>query len=144
MQVARDRTAVTLEQLYGRSPEGQRRLLVLNVCDGGRFEESGMVPRIGLAPALASPWQATISHLWPVLNFPSAAFGALLAHGLAQGMSFFSAYCEAMMLLRRTSPDVAAELTRRYRARFELTERLAQRADDMSQVQFSESAAFFQ
>lgn len=145
LQINANGTSVSLEDLFGKLPaHASRRLLVLNVCDGARFEEIGMVPRVGLAAGLAGYQQATVSHLWPVLGFPSAAFGASLAHYLALGMSFFQAYVHALQAMRKASPAIADELQALYGRNFELLDRLRAREEDYMPLQFSGSAAFFQ
>lgn len=145
LQVAADRTTVSLEDLLGRAPvhEG-RRLLVLNVCDGARFDETGMVPRIGLAPGLATSQQATVSHLWPVEGFPSAAFGAYLACFLATGTPFFEAYVQALVAIRNTGSSIADGLQSLCGGNFELLDRLRARNEDYRPLKFSGSPAFFQ
>lgn len=145
LQIARDQTYATLEELLGRAPAQEgRRLLVLNICDGARFEETGLVPRVGLAPGLATAHQATISHLWPVLGFPSAAFGAYLAHHLAAGAPFFESFRSALTALPKTSPAIADELETHYGQNFELFDRLRVGDKDFAPLQLSGSAAFFQ
>lgn len=145
LQIAADRATVSLEDLLGRAPaDNDRRLLVLNICDGARFEETGMVPRIGLAPGLATSRQATISHLWPVEGFPSAAFGAYLACFLAAGSPFFKAYVQALVALRNTGASIADGLQALCGGNFELLERLRARNEDYRPLKFSGSPAFFQ
>jgi hypothetical protein len=145
LQIAANGASVFLEDLLGRAPrQTGRRLLVLNVCDGARFEETGMVPRLGLAAGLAVPQQATVSHLWPVLGFPSAAFGVYLAHYLAAGASFFDAYVASLAAMRKQSSAIADELHVLYKRNFELLDRLRARDEDYAPLQFSGSAAFFQ
>jgi hypothetical protein len=91
---------IGISDLLARAPtSGERRLLVLNVCDGGRFEEVGVLPRVGLAPAVASSAQATISHLWPIQPLAAAAFGALLAHHLARSLSYYDAFSQTLLTL---------------------------------------------
>ncbi len=145
LHIAANGTAVSLADLFGRAPaDGSRRLLVLNVCDGARFEEIGMLPRLGLAPGLASPQQATVSHLWPVLGFPSAAFGAYLAYYLAGGAPYFEAYVCSLEGMRKASGAISDELQAMYGKNFELLDRLRAREEDFAPLQFSGSAAFFQ
>jgi hypothetical protein len=145
LHIARDGSTAALEELWERTPLGSnRRLLVLNVCDGGRFEEVGFVPRIGLAPGLAGPAQASISHLWPVMPFPSAAFGAYLAHFLATGAGYFDSYTETMRAIAKHAGAVAEELAALYGAEFELTRRLANRDEDWTSIEIAGSAAFFE
>lgn len=145
LQVAASGTTVALSELIDKTPpRASRRLLVLNICDGARFEEIGFVPRVGLAAGLAAPQQATVSHLWPVLGFPSAAFGAYLAHHLTTCTSFFDAYVRSLGSMRKSSPAIAEELQALYGRNYDLLDRLRSREDDFSPLQFSGSAAFFQ
>ena len=91
---------IGISDLLARAPtSSERRLLVLNVCDGGRFEEVGVLPRVGLATAVASPAQATISHLWPIQPLAAAAFGALLAQHLARSLSYYDAFAQTHLTL---------------------------------------------
>lgn len=59
-----------------------RRLLCLNICDGGVSDGLGGIQKLGLAPSLASPSQAVISHLWPVEPRVASAFGLTLCSNL--------------------------------------------------------------
>lgn len=102
---------IGISELLKRSPRGdRRRLLVLNVCDGGRFEEIGVLPRVGVAPAAATAIQATISHLWPIHGISAAIFGTLLANHLASPMSFFDAFTQTLRHLRGGKEEVMALL----------------------------------
>ena len=145
LHLASDGSAVKLNDLWDQAPKtAERRLLVLNVCDGARFGEPGMLPRVGLAAGLSGPTQATISHLWPVRPYPSAAFGAYLAHFVASGDSFFHAYCKTLTRLQKTSLEVGTELERLYKTEHELTGRLKIHNADFSTIETWGSAAFFQ
>lgn len=116
---------IGISELLKRTLRGdRRRLLVLNVCDGGRFEEIGILPRVGVAPATATAHQATISHLWPVHGISAAIFGTLLAKHLSSRTSFFDAFThtlrhlsakkeEQMALLRVAAGNDAEELVSR-------------------------------
>lgn len=77
-------------------PAGARRLIVLNACDSGATLSAGGTAGLGLATAVASPSQAVITHLWPAGGLPAAAFGALLADGLASNSGFFDAFERAL------------------------------------------------
>jgi len=145
LHLARDRSAVMLDDLWNCLPDGEgRRLLVLNVCDGARFGEPGLLPRIGLAAGLTGPTQATISHLWPVRSLPSAAFGAYLAHFVASGMSFFDAYCTTLLSLQKSAADVGVELDSFYGGEFQLVQSLKSSSANFSNIETWGSAAFFE
>lgn len=133
-----------LEDAWNRVPNSEeRRLLVLNVCDGARFAELGLLPRIGLAAGLSCPTQATISHL-PVRLLPSAAFGACLAHHVAQGLPHFEAYCAALAALRKSASQIGADLEAVYGPEFQLIASLKACIDDFSGIETWGSAAFYQ
>jgi hypothetical protein len=145
LHLAPDNSAIALADLWNRVPDsGGRRLLVLNVCDGARFAEPGMLPRVGLAAGLSTPSQATISHLWPVRYYSSAAFGAYLSHFVSTGTPYFDAYCATMAALRKPARDVGIELRELYGRDFELTDRLRDKDEDYSDIEVWGSAAFYQ
>jgi len=55
---------VSIDNLMGPNLGNDgRRLLSLNICDGGVSDGLGSIHKLGLAPSLASPSQATVSHL---------------------------------------------------------------------------------
>lgn len=145
LRLAHDRSHVMLGDVWNRAPNSEeRRLLVLNVCDGARFAEPGLLPRIGLAAGLSCPSQATISHLWPVRLLPSAAFGACLAHQVAQGLPYFEAYCAAIAGLRKSAWQIGADLEAVYGPNFQLIASLKACNDDFSGIETWGSAAFYQ
>lgn len=99
---------VGISELLTRIPNLQhRRLLVLNVCDGGRFEELGVLPRVGIAPSAASASQATVSHLWPVHGISAAAFGVVFANHLMLEPCFFDAFTRTLSDLHAHKANLA-------------------------------------
>lgn len=95
-----DGSSVAARALVAPPRTGSRRLLVLNVCEGGLAALTGGLPEIGLGAAAAGPGQAVIGHLWPILGWPDGPlFGRLLADGLTSGASFFEAYENAVRML---------------------------------------------
>lgn len=144
MHVAENKT-VSLDDLWNKAPINElRRLLFLNICDGARFEERGYLAKIGLAPGLACATQATISHLWPVLGYPAAAFGAYLAYYVSKGTPYFDAYKLAMLSVRKTTFAIAEDLTSKIGDGFELIQQLSRKEEDYSSIEYFGSAAFYQ
>lgn len=143
VQVDRAQSYVDVEDLLHAAPHGAaRRLLMLNVCDGARSAENGLLPRIGLAPAIASSDQAVISHLWPAEGWAAATFGVLLAMELARTRSYFSSFSAALDQLR----DRPTELANRFDAAGvcpTISDRLRQANAD-NEINFWGSPAFFQ
>lgn len=140
-----DNLSVSLEDLWEQAPVmDKRRLAFLNICDGARFEERGFLPKIGIAPGLASADQATISHLWPVMGYPAAAFGAYLAFNLAAGNSYFDAYKMAMLAIRRSTLEIADDLASKTGREFDLIRQLRRKEEDYTPLEFYGSAAFYQ
>lgn len=124
---------ITIADLVERRvPTSGRRLLFLNICDGGNVMVTDAPPRLGIAPMLASRYQAVVSHLWPVRNFVAATFGALLANSLAAGSGFFQAYCEALRSLRSERPAVLGLLENIDPRPAELIDRVGKGPDDFS------------
>lgn len=124
-----------------------RRLLVLNVCEGGLAAATGGLPEIGLGVAAAGPTQAVIGHLWPILGWPDGPlFGRLLADGLARGDPYFDAYENAVRMLVAGPSVVGPVLDGRAG---ELDERLAEavsgrHGERMAELAFWSSAAFLE
>ena len=99
---------VGIAELLTRTPNSShRRLLVLNVCDGGRFEELGILPRVGVAPSAALACQATVSHLWPVHGISAAAFGVVFANHLVLESSFFDAFTRTLKDMHEHKANLA-------------------------------------
>lgn len=120
-----------------------RRLLVLNICDGGVAAINGGIHRLGMAPTLARADQAVISHLWPVRPPVSAAFGTLLAGELTKRQGFFQAYASALSLIRARSADVT-DSVRRLVPEQELVMRLERTDLETGNIFNWGSAAYFQ
>ncbi len=124
---------ITIAQLAAVGvPKNGRRLLFLNICDGGNVMVTDAPPRLGIAPMLASSNQAVISHLWPVRNFVAATYGVLLADALAAGAGFFQAYCAALAPLRQDRPSLLHLLEAIYPRPAELIDRVGNGPDDFS------------
>ncbi|MDH0155013.1 CHAT domain-containing protein [Stutzerimonas stutzeri] len=140
-----DDLSVSLEDLWEMAPvTDKRRLAFLNICDGARFEERGFLPKIGMAPGLANADQATISHLWPVMGYPAAAFGAYLAYNLATGSPYFESYKMAVLSIRRTTLEIAEDLASKIGGEFDLIRQLRGKEENYSPLEFYGSAAFYQ
>ena len=78
-----------------------RRLLCLNICDGGVSDGLGGIQKMGLAPSLASPAQATVSHLWPVEPRVASAFGLIFCSELVYAQNdHFDAFSETLRKIR--------------------------------------------
>jgi hypothetical protein len=93
---------VAVDDLVDLPPEDEgRRLLCLNICDGGVSDGLGGIQKLGLAPSLASPVQATISHLWPVEPRVASAFGLVICSELVSKQNdHFGAFSETLRRVR--------------------------------------------
>jgi hypothetical protein len=102
MLLFKDGEVADMDWLAGLNPpEGERRLLVLNVCSGGQSAMHGSPYGFGIAPALAGRSQTVISHLWPINPAVAAAFGATLASELACHADHLQAFTAAVQALAR-------------------------------------------
>lgn len=105
---------VGIEDMIELTPTSAgRRLLVLNICDGGMSAVNGGISRLGLAPMLANAKQATISHHWPVQPPMAGAFGTLLAASIADDIEFFPAFQAALNNLRCPLEEVIMSIRAR-------------------------------
>lgn len=130
-----------------RLERADRRLLVLNVCDGGTHPGEGVLPHIGFAASLASPRQATISHKWPVAALPAAAFGSLLALQLCRSDSYFNAYKSAILKMMNAGHDasgIAADLLEVTTEASDFLDRLKYSPNAINEFAHYGSAAFFE
>lgn len=107
--VAGEQCWLSIDELHAATPrEGNRRLAVFNICDGGVSAVNGGIQKLGLAPILASARQATVSHLWPVNPLVASAFGILMARALADGAGFHAAFDKALGAIRAPIGDITA------------------------------------
>jgi len=107
--VAGEQCLLGIDELHRATPrEGDRRLAVLNICDGGVSAVNGGIQKLGLAPILASARQATVSHLWPVNPLVASAFGILMAGALTTGAGFHVAFDKALHGIRATMSGISA------------------------------------
>lgn len=93
---------VAVDDLVDLFPEDEgRRFLCLNICDGGVSDGLGGIQKLGLAPSLASPAQATVSHLWPVEPRVASAFGLVICSELVSKRNdHFGAFSETLRKVR--------------------------------------------
>jgi hypothetical protein len=125
-------------------PGGGRRLLFLNVCDGGTATPMPGPSKLGLAPMLAGARQAVVSHLWPVEQTYAALLDGLLAVGLVRARGFLAAFSLAAESLRAGDDHVFALLRREMGEGCELATRLSARSLDLGNISAWGSPAFFE
>jgi hypothetical protein len=85
-------TVSVVEMLQHTIPDQNRRLLLLNICLGGATYNTGSPACLGMGTMLANKNQAVISHIAEVGSFVAPLFGTLMAIGLQQTSSFFTAF----------------------------------------------------
>ncbi len=142
--VAGDDCLIGIDALVAHTPDAVgRRLLMLNICDGGVSAVNGGIHRLGLAPMLANARQATISHLWPVRPPVASAFGALAADALTRCRSHFDAFVDTLLRMHAPSTDVS-DVVRQIIPEQELVQRLENADLEMDNIFNWGSAAFFQ
>jgi hypothetical protein len=123
-----------------------RRLFFINVCDGATHNGGSVLPQFGFAASLASPWQATISHQWPVAALPAVAYGILFAFQISKGKAFFDAYKESVLQMiysrgnipTAESADIPTDKLK------DLNQRLEYSQQKLSSFEHYGSAAFFE
>lgn len=147
LEIGEDKSVDLRELLDCPLTRDERRLLVLNVCDGATHPGEGLLPHIGFAASLATPSQATISHKWPVASIPAAVFGSLLALELSRQHSFFSAYKSAVQHILSASDggaNIAEMLISATPHAVEFAERIRNYTQPFTSLANYGSAAFFE
>ena len=147
LALGQQKTLEMQELLQHKVQRKQRRLLVLNVCDGARHAGEGVLPHIGFAAALAGPGQATISHKWPVAAMPAVAFGALLALRLCRKDPYFVAYKNTILQMMAGGYDgqnIASDLLEVSTESFDFLDRLRNSQIHINAFAHYGSAAFFE
>lgn len=141
---AGDPGEVTIDEILGSDfTSDKRRLLVLNVCDGGVAAVTGGIQKLGLAPMLATAQQASISHLWPVDPKVASAFGLFLAVALTnRENTFIEAFSDALNSLRAPWGEVVQELAEV--SQNDIIERLRNTDIDSENILHWGSPCFFQ
>ena len=86
----------------------QRRLLVLDACDGATASLANSPVSIGIGVTTISASQSLVSHTWPVENLPSMTLGLLLAVFLSQGNSYADSHSKTIECFYRGKQDVLA------------------------------------
>lgn len=122
----------------------QRRLLILNVCDGATSRSTGSISKIGMAPAIAGKNQCVISHLWPVNPYAALCFSTFLALNLANGHSFFEAYKLTLSGLISGKEYLLDEIKKTGIEMEDDIERIVNSGIDLSLMAHSGSSAFFE
>jgi hypothetical protein len=125
-------------------PTGARRLLVLDICDGGTAATFAGAPRLGIGPVLAGPDQAAVSHLWPVFQLSLAAFGAFLAVGLTKHQDFWSAFRYAVTRMNAPKAEIEEALRGDLPGECDLPERFHNRSVDSENVYHWGSPVFYE
>lgn len=91
--------------------DNNRRLLFLNVCEGGAHSQTGEFKNIGFPNLLTSPNQDVISHLWMVEARFACVFGVFIALGVAlQQKNYFEAYQYALSKVLIDKETILEEL----------------------------------
>jgi hypothetical protein len=103
-------TADELEALPVPSRD-TRRLVVLNVCDGGASPLAEGALAQGVAARLASRQQAVVSHLWPIKPIAASAFAGVFAGELARANDALAAFTRALAAMHGGQAPLADALT---------------------------------
>lgn len=128
----RQRVSVA-EMLQYTIPDHNRRLLFLNICLGGATYNTGSPACLGMGAMLANKNQAVISHIAEVGSFVAPLFGTLMAIGLQQTDSFFSAFRFAIRRLPRDHDTVLDLIRSKAPECNEIVERLSSSSPGVDQ-----------
>jgi hypothetical protein len=75
----------------------ERRLLVLNACDGATTSLTNSPISIGLGASMANKNQSLISHQWPIDDLAGTIYGIILSHHLTKEFDYLEAYRKTVL-----------------------------------------------
>lgn len=94
-------------------PKNAQRLVYLNVCDSGHFSLKNGFIYESFSTFLTTPYQATVSHMWPVNQTYSSTVLMIFYHHLSSGFnSFKEAYLKTMTLSINNKLDEYIDLNK--------------------------------
>lgn len=90
----------------------KRRLVFLNICEGGNHTQIGEFKNMGFPSLIVNASQDVLAHLWMVDPKVALAYGTLLAIGIGiKKLTFFDSYAFAMATLIEGKDKVISEIT---------------------------------
>jgi len=125
----------------GLDQTSERRLLVLNACDGATTTLANSPASLGFGSSLVNEQQSLISHQWPTDNYSSMILGIILAIGLAAGMDYLVAYQRSIELFLAGKERVLEEIST-YVNDPELFERIERAELDYSNIYYYGSFSY--
>lgn len=134
----------TVERLLAGLPDtSSRRLLVLNLCDGGSTSWTGL-HEMGLGVTSCSRAVAVVSHLWPVDPLAAATFGLIFAGQLLDADTYFSAFSASLRMITAGHEVVLQYLIELLGGDDQLVERIANRSSLFETIFHWGSPVFFE
>lgn len=97
-------------ELDYRNEKAERRLLLLDVCDGSTITMNNNFFARGIGPSLVNSHQSLIAHCWPVADLAAMAYGLLIANSLSQQFPFAKAHANSLLLLSQGREKVISFL----------------------------------
>jgi CHAT domain-containing protein len=109
----------------------ERRLLILDACDGATTSLANNPAAIGLGSSMVSAHQSLISHGWPVENVSSMILGIILSIFLGQGYTYSEAHQKTISKFYEGKDNVL-ELFRQFNINEDIIERIVNKDFDYS------------
>lgn len=100
-----------------------RRILVIDACDGATTSLSNSPVSVGIGASMIRNSQSLIGHSWPVQNTPSLILGILYAIFLCEGNSYAEAHNLTIKLFYNGKDEVL-EFIKKYISKNEVIERI--------------------
>ncbi|MGH4125572.1 MAG: CHAT domain-containing protein [Clostridium sp.] len=124
----------------------QRRLLVINACESGcsSVRSSGM-NFVGFGASLSNQFQSVIGHLWPIDSFAASVFGAILSHNILCNNDWGKAINNTRKQMNDGNKAIEEffKITLKYEENSEIVQRLNRCSQEMNELIFWGSSAFF-
>jgi hypothetical protein len=103
---------ITIEDFLAQAiPHEERRLLIVDACDGATTSLTNSPLSIGIGAAVTGMAQSLFSHGWPVDNYSSLIAGLLLATYLSEGRSYASSHFSSVSLMAKGKAAILEVIT---------------------------------
>lgn len=103
---------------------GDRRLIILDVCDGSTAGVSTDFLGVGIGPSVGNKYQSLISYLWPIENIQSLILGLILGTFIGNSSSYCVAHHQTISLFFEGKSSVLSHL-QQYCTNIDVLERVA-------------------
>ncbi|MCD6065860.1 MAG: hypothetical protein K0S33_686 [Bacteroidetes bacterium] len=143
-EATNDTNVISYGELITDLKSNNRRLLVLNACDGATTSLTSSPVAIGLGASMVNRNQSLISHQWPIDDLAGMTYGIILAYYLTETDSYVEAYKRTVLEFLKGKESIISFI-KKVSTNVEVIDRLENRQDiDLSLIYYWGSLSLVQ